>query len=424
MALLQENPYTSNQGEPPTGWAARACMADTIFTVPSSLQHEYQRLLSETAHLLLRDGESDELCQTIFSILRSPLQLAVYFHYLVNEEGSGLILASSGGSEEVRAALGTPLAFGEAVCGTVAQRCEWMHVTNVQERNDRMTALIRSYGIRAYSCQPLMSNGRMMGTLSFGSKDCDAFTADQLEVLRIVAEQVTVSTERRIQSRYVRQLEQQASAGRMCATIAHEINNPLEALGNILYLFRDEALSDEGSKRLAIAEREVARLAQTTQRTLDLFRGKAAIPQRVEVGSLLGETIAALLPPKRAIMEADIDPDLHVKGVPGELRQVFFNLLLNAAQFSPSGTKVQLLARRSGGSVLVQIRDEGPGISEQMRRRMFQPFQTTRGDSGTGLGLWVSHEIISRSGGSLTFESDPARRPGTTFVVSLPYAMA
>lgn len=399
-------------------------MADTLVLIPPTLHLEYQRLLSETAHLLLRDGETDELCQTIFEILRDALQLDVYFHYLVSEDQSHLELASSGGNEVVRAAVGSLLDFGKAVCGIVAERCEWMYVPRVQERDDDMTALIRSFGIRCYSCHPLIAKARVLGTFSFGSSRRDEFDAEELDVFRIVAQQITLATERRLQARYIRHLEHQASAGRMCATIAHEINNPLETLGNLLYLLRSESLSDEGQQLLSSATAEVTRLGETMQRTLDLFRGKEQSPQHFDLHDLLREVVARLHVPKQVPVETHMEPGLRVRAVPGELRQVFLNLLINAAHFSPPEKPVSLIARRIGDMAEVQVRDQGPGINERTRRRLFQPFYTSKAGNGTGIGLWVSHEIVGRAGGTLTLNSDPAKSPGATFIVTLPLAGA
>jgi signal transduction histidine kinase len=395
-------------------------MRENLLEVPESLHFEYRELLSKTAHLLLRDGEVDELCLTIFEILRQPLKLDVYFHYLVSDDQARLELASSGGNDVVRAALGSPLSFGEAVCGTVAERCEWMYVPQVQGRNDQMTRLIRSFGIRCYACQPLLSKGRLLGTFSFGSCRRDEFTAEEIEVFRVVAEQVTLATERRFQNKYIRQLEYEAAAGRMCATIAHEINNPLETLTNLLYLLRDDVDSQSGRELLKTAEGDVTRLAATTRRILDLFRGRQQNAEPMDVSRLLREVLSGLRVPRQIPIEPALQDDLYVHANPGELRQVFVNLLINAAQFSPADKKVSLTASRNDAAVEVRVRDEGPGISEKNSKKLFQPYFTTRVGSGTGLGLWVSQEIVNRYGGSLTFVSNPTVGPGTDFVVTLP----
>ena len=138
------------------------------------------------------------------------------------------------------------------------------------------------------------------------------------------------------------------------------------------------------------------------------------------MSGLLREVLSGLRVPKQIPIEPVLQDDLYVHANPGELRQVFVNLLINAAQFSPADKKVSLTASRNDAAVEVRVRDEGPGISEKNSKKLFQPYFTTRVGSGTGLGLWVSQEIVNRYGGSLTFVSNPTVGPGTDFVVTLP----
>ena len=397
----------------------------SLLTVPAAVSEklnlDYQRILSSTAHFLLQDSDPDILCQTIFETLRASFKLDLYFHFLVSADRSCLELASSGGNETVRRALGMKLQFGEAVCGTVAERCEWMHVTNVQARTDAMTQLIRSYGVRCYTCQPLISRGMVLGTLSFGSTTRDEFTGEELELFRVLAQQVTLTTQRRMEQEQIRRLEQLALAGRVSANLAHEINNPLESLNNILYILRSEIASKDGKDLLHNAEMEVKRLTETTQRTLDMYRGRTQEAHLVDLSALLHDTVANTTLPKRTTtLRSQIQDGLYVHAVTGELRQVLLNLLINAAQFTPEGGTVTLTAAEQDGFAMVAVRDEGPGISEANKPQIFQPFYTTRSNGGTGVGLWVSRELVERVGGTLTFRSVPELEKGTEFAIRLP----
>lgn len=395
--------------------------ARTIQAVPVTLsQAEMHSLLGETAYLLLQDVDADTLAQTVFSKLTEYLPLDAYVHYLLSPDGTHLQLASAGGAANIRASLGPRLDLGQAVCGTVAQRCEWMHMTYVQTRTDAITSLIRSLGLRAYTCQPLFARGKLVGTFSFGSTTRDSFSKDELDLLQLVAEQISLATDRRLQNEQIRLLEREAAYGRMTATLAHEINNPLDSLANLLYLLRDDVASDSGRELLGLAEAEVSRLGETAQRTLKMVRGETVAPKLLLVDGFLRELASTVKLPNGTPLQVDLEPGLLVEAVAGELRQAVLNLLINAAHFSPAGESVHLSCNRHGDCVEIKVADRGQGISDESRPNIFQPYYTTRSGGGTGLGLWASRGLMRQLGGDITFQSDPAVRPGTTFTVTLP----
>lgn len=378
----------------------------------------FHEVLHTTGLLLLEDADADTICQRVFEAVREPLRIDCYFHFLVVPEGTHLELASSGGNEIIRSMLGTPLDFGQAVCGTVAQRCEPMDVRYVQHSNDPMTSLIRSVGVRAYACNPLILHGRVLGTLSFGSTERDAFSREDVELFSLIAQQITLATYRRQQQDHMRYTEQLATAGRMSAALAHEINNPLESLATVLYLLRDEVHSAEAQEHVRMAEAQVSKLAETTRRTLEMFRGKMPLAHPVNISELAAELAQDIRLPRDVSLRTDIDPHLCIRGVPGELRQVLFNLMLNAASYSPMRGTVTMEVCRAGRHCEIRVRDEGPGIPEDAQPRIFEPFYTTRRKGGTGIGLWISKEMIERYGGTLTFRTAPEW--GTEFLARMP----
>lgn len=379
-------------------------------------------LLAKISRLLLQGSDPDSLCRAVFEMIRGPLRVDVYFHFLVSADEQHLEQASSGGNVKVRAALGSKLDFGSAVCGSVAQELVPRYLPEVQKRQDDVTSLIRKVGMRCYVCHPLIMRGRLLGTLSFGSTRREEFSDEELDLFEIIAGQVTLATDRHSQLDRLRQLERLATAGRMSATLAHEINNPLESLGNLLYLLRSDVHGDAAEDLLTKAEGQVVRLAETAQRTLDTFRGARQTVGRHDLSGLVTDLILGLHLPHHARLESEIEEHLCVWMIPGEMRQVLFNLLTNAAQFTRPGTPVRLQVQRLGDLVEIRVRDEGPGIPDASRPHIFQPFYTTRVGDGTGIGLWLSREMIGRAGGKLTFLCDPARGPGTEFIATLPLA--
>lgn len=389
----------------------------------SSLQPPLLDVLRLTSHLLLQDADPDTQCQAVYAVLRERLGVDVYFHYLLSPDGDCLELASAGGNETLRGMLGSRLEKGQAVCGAVAQCGERMHLQEIQSRSDSMTALIRAAGTESYICHPLTLDGELLGTLSFGSTQRTSFSEEEQELFAVIAQQLAIATDRRRRAAQLREMESLAAAGRMSATLAHEINNPLESLATILYLLRTEVNTELGQELLGTADSQVARLAEVTRHTLSSFRGRPPQAHPIDLSKLARELIRGLALPRDVRLVSHVDEGLRVRAVPAELRQVIFNLLLNAAQFSPPGKEVRLTVCRTGRVAEVRVSDEGPGISVKTSQRIFEPFQTMRARGSTGIGLWLSREILERNGGSLRFVSEPEVRPGTEFIASLPLVL-
>jgi PAS domain S-box-containing protein len=226
----------------------------------------------------------------------------------------------------------------------------------------------------------------------------------------------------------LRRSEKLVTAGRLTATIAHEINNPLEAITNLLYLARrDPARADQ---HLEMAEREVQRIADIAQQTLGFVR-EVSEPKALNVSSTLDEVLqlySAKLMTSRIEVNKDLRIGCEIQGVAGELRQLFANLIVNAADAMPEGGRLRVRVARgheySGNrraGVRVIFADTGSGISPQDRSRLFEPFYTTKKDSGTGLGLWLSEGIVRKHHGRIQVRSSarPERR-GTIFSLFLP----
>jgi len=225
--------------------------------------------------------------------------------------------------------------------------------------------------------------------------------------------------------------EKLASVGRMAAVLAHEINNPLEAVGNILFLAQStEGLPDSAREYLEMADAELKRIAHITRQTLGFYR-EATAPTTFHVAPLLDsvlDLLKAKIASRRAIVERQCDITLQITAFQGELRQVLSNFLLNSLDAVDDNGKVTLRASSSAddqsGSLQIRISvaDNGQGISAEALPHIFDPFFTTKGSIGNGLGLWVSKQLIEKHGGEVTVHSctyGPQR--GTTVALVLPY---
>jgi len=217
--------------------------------------------------------------------------------------------------------------------------------------------------------------------------------------------------------------------GRLTASIAHEINNPLESITNLLYLMeRDE--QDKASEYLKLAQRELGRVVQISKLTLTFSRETSA-PVQVRLADLVEEVLglhARRIGDKGLRVVRQYQANESILVFPGELRQVFSNLISNALEAAPHHGRIVIrirAARRWSGrkerGLRFSIGDNGSGIPQEVRSRLGQPFFTTKGQGGTGLGLWVTQSILNNLGGTLrTRTSIAPARHGTVFSLFLP----
>jgi PAS domain S-box-containing protein len=239
-------------------------------------------------------------------------------------------------------------------------------------------------------------------------------------------------TERKQAEAALIRTEKLAVAGRLAASIAHEINNPLEAVTNLCYLAKLTAANEESKTYIEMAEGELGRMAHITSQTLRFHRQQTAA-----VETDLADMVQAILTLyENKLIRAGIAVGFENEGAPalvcyaGEMRQVLANLIANAIDAMPNGGRLRARVRRSTdwrsgmAAVRVTVADTGHGMSPETLKRMYEPFYTTKGDMGTGLGLWVTAGIVEKHHGTLRVRS--SRRVaggGSAFGLVLPYPM-
>jgi PAS domain S-box-containing protein len=225
----------------------------------------------------------------------------------------------------------------------------------------------------------------------------------------------------------IRRSEKLATAGRLAASIAHEINNPLEAVINLLYLARHD--STNAAEYLTMAEQEVGRVALLAQQTLGFVRDVSA-PGAMDPTAIMDEILqlySRKLEDRHIRVARRYRSSCQVSGYSGEVRQLLANLLVNAVDAMADGGSLQVRVAAgcdwSNGreGVRITVADNGSGIPGDELGQIFEPFYTTKKDTGTGLGLWVSRSIVQKHGGSIRVRSradGPAT--GTVFLIFLP----
>jgi PAS domain S-box-containing protein len=227
----------------------------------------------------------------------------------------------------------------------------------------------------------------------------------------------------------LRTTERLASVGRMAATVAHEINNPLEAVTNLVYLAKSSATLTDAQVFLNAVEEELNRISQITKQTLGFYRETVA-PSAMKVGEMLNPLISML--GRRARnngieIRPEIRRDPEIYAVAGEIRQLIANLLSNSIDAVDSGGLIRIRIGANGlngqhaSGIRITIADSGRGIPPFARSKLFEPFFTTKKDVGTGLGLWVCTNIVHRHHGSIRVKSSASPgRSWTVFSVFLP----
>ena len=250
------------------------------------------------------------------------------------------------------------------------------------------------------------------------------------QIQTITAASLEVTAQRKAEMALV-QSEKLAAVGRLATSIAHEINNPLEAVTNLLYLAQTDKDRDEAREHLRLAEIELRRVAAITSQTLR-FHKQATRPQAVTPEELIA-SVLSIYQGRLANSSVEIDERsralLPVQCFEGEVRQVVSNLVSNALDAMANGSGRLILRTRLGrnwsngaAGVVITVADTGGGMNRQTVAKLFNPFFTTKGLIGTGLGLWVAKQILDRHCGKLRVRSSQsAQQHGTVFTMFLPF---
>ncbi len=332
--------------------------------------------------------------------------------------------------------------LGEGVAGYALAQGRVLNVPDVS-RDARFLPIREGRRFTSMLVAPLMLHERRIGTLSVDSRQAHAFDSDDERLLLMLSSHAAAAIEnsrlvqdlqeslerlRAMQDQLI-QSEKLSALGRMLRGVTHEINNPLAAvMGYVQLLQMDETLSESVQRDLSRIYAQAERAAHIV-RSLQIFaRQEAVVRQLVDVNEIL-ESVLELQATQLRLDHIEVVTDLAPQplGVMGDfnhLQQVFFHLITNAreAMVAHRGEgRLEVISRRAGDVVEVRIRDNGPGLSDEVKQHLFDPFFTTKEvGEGTGLGLSVCYGIITGHEGRIGVESNLGE--GTTFIVELPAA--
>src|ERR1700760_194868 len=239
-----------------------------------------------------------------------------------------------------------------------------------------------------------------------------------------------ISDRKRIEGLLI-QSEKLAATGRMAAAVAHEINNPLESLVNLIFLARqDSAMDSKAYRYLLTAEEELERVSHLARQTLGYYRDTGS-PAKVHVHSLI-ENVLTVYNAKFVAAGISVDTQFNdlqkIVVSRGEMIQVFSNIIANAVDAMRQGGALHITTRNllaaSGDGLQIVVQDNGTGILQEHQARIFEPFFTTKGDLGSGIGLWVAKQLVERRGGQISVGSSTEKdKSGTTITIFLPFAV-
>jgi len=299
-----------------------------------------------------------------------------------------------------------------------------------------LQARLRKAGLGAAMFAPIVSPGSR--SILFAARDPNEspFSEADLEMFQILARQSAAAVENaRLydeQRAYVRKIEESqtallqaekmAAAGRLSASIAHEVNNPLQSVQNCLHLAgREDLPAAKRKEYFDLAQIELERLSLTVRHMLDFYRPGAAKPELVNLPELLNYVLSLM---QKQLSERGIQVKVNlpssvpsITAVNSQIQQVFINLILNSFDAMPDGGFLTITGRSTEGGVEILFQDNGPGVSAEKQKNIFEPFFSTK-EGGTGLGLTVSYNIVTAHGGALELLTGHGR--GACFRLFLP----
>jgi two-component system NtrC family sensor kinase len=381
----------------------------------------------------------DDVLESTMRGIREILHVEAGSLILMDEETGDLVFRKTL-SPEQGWITGRTIQPGEGIVGYVVQSGRPKLVNNVERDPHFSVAVDEEHGFSTHAilCVPLTIRDRVIGAIEVINKLDGPFTEQDRELLRAMAASVAVAVENanlyrelsdfaeeleRSQAQLV-QAEKMAAIGRLTASIAHEINNPLQAIHNSLHLSLHRTLEEaKRLKYLEMAQSEVRRLIEIVVRMLDFYRPSRGGVRPAAVNEVVENVLQLAhkrLQHAKVELHTELAPDLPpIPMVADQIKQVFLNLIINAVDAMPSGGDLWMRTRltEDGEWVTVTFRDTGVGLSSEQMSHIFEPFYTTKA-SGTGLGLAISYGIVERHGGVIDVSSPPGE--GATFTVKLP----
>jgi len=390
------------------------------------------RPLFNVTETLFAETDRSKLLDLILSAIRVHLNCSNVAYYQV-ENGNVSMIAQRGSVLQVD---GTN--FAAQLVRRVDSDGDPIVINATGPGEEDAQSLLYTLGLGTAILIPVARSN--LHSVLFAARDAGSaerpFRGADLEMFFVLARQAVVAMENaRLYADlrdYVRRVEdsqeallraeKMAAAGRLTASIAHEVNNPLQSVQNCLHLAgREDLPREKRQEYFELARNELDRLMKTMQRMLDFYRPGSAKVEQVDILDLLQHVLSLTsqqLGQRHIQVATDLPKSLPaIYAVSSQIQQIFFNLILNALDAMPGGGEVKIKAQELDRGIEMIFQDTGPGIPEEKRNNIFEPFYSTK-DGGTGLGLTVSYNIVTAHGGTLDLVDGD--EPGACFRLFLP----
>jgi PAS domain S-box-containing protein len=404
-------------------------------------------ILSETAARLLQSGNPTRLITDLGKKVMEFLNCQVFFYFMEDTDTGKLHLNACAGIPDERRCEIEWFNHGSAVCGRVAQTGQRMIYEDILSSSDPVTALLKSFGIQAYCCYPLILEGRLLGTLSFGKQLDSTFMPEEIDVMESVANLVAVAVNRIKTEKekinleaQLRQSQKVEAIGRLAGGVAHDLNNMLCPILNYAQMLTEDLSVGDERREQAMEIVNAGFSARDLVRQLLAFSRKQVITLKpIDINQVVRKIEKLLLRtiPEDIKLKKNLSMEIRpVLADIGQIEQILMNLTVNAADAMPNGglltIKTELsnldeeYARthpdvRPGLYVMLAVSDTGTGMDDATLGHIFEPFFSTKGERGTGLGLATVYGIVKQHSGNIWVHSEP--KMGTTCKIYLPIAM-